>query len=93
MGSAYQGAGQYDKAVELFNRALEERPHAFWIYRSLAPTLVCAGRMDEALAAYAILRKHYPDLTLGKVREAMAFSPGFMEKMLDGLAKLGMPDK
>jgi adenylate cyclase len=93
MGSAYQGAGQYGEAVELFKRALEERPHAFWIYRSLAPTLVCAGRMDEARAAYAILRKHYPDLTLSKVREAMVFSPTFMEKMLDGLAKLGMPDQ
>jgi adenylate cyclase len=93
MGSAYQGARQYDKAVELFQRGLEERPHAFWIYRSMAPALACAGRMDEAQSAYAVLMEHYPDLTLSKVGKAMAFSPDFMQKMLDGLAKLGMPEE
>jgi hypothetical protein len=49
--------------------------------------------MDEAQSAYAVLMEHYPDLTLSKVGKAMAFSPDFMQKMLDGLAKLGMPEE
>ncbi|MDH3741476.1 MAG: tetratricopeptide repeat protein, partial [Hyphomicrobiales bacterium] len=92
MASAMEGAGEFDKSVELFQRALQERPHAFWIYRSLAPVLVGAGRMDEARAAYDILMQHYPDLTLGKVREAMVFSKQFMDVMLDGLRQLGMAE-
>lgn len=92
MASAMQGARKYDQSVEFFQRALQERPHAFWIYRSLAPVLVRAGRMDEAKAAYAKLMQHFPDLTLGKVRDAMVFSPEFMDDMLDGLKQLGMPE-
>ncbi len=90
MASAYQGAERYDKAVEYFQRALHERPHAFWIYRSLAPVLVGAGHMEEARAAFAKLMEHFPDLTQQKVREAMVFSPQFMDRMLDGLAALGL---
>ncbi|NNE21231.1 MAG: hypothetical protein HKN11_01340 [Rhizobiales bacterium] len=92
MASAMEGAGEFDKSVELFRRALQERPHAFWIYRSLAPVLVGAGRMDEARAAYDILMQHYPDLTLSKVRDAMVFSKPFMDVMLDGLRQLGMAE-
>lgn len=92
MASAMQGAREYSRSVELFQRALQERPHAFWIYRSLAPALVSAGRMDEAKVAYAILMEHFPDLTLGKIRDAMVFSPEFMDDMLDGLRQLGMPE-
>ena len=93
MASAYQGAGQYEKCIEYFRRALQERPQAYWIYRSLAPAFVSAERMDEARAAYAILMKHYPDLTRKRFREAMAFSDHFMAEKLRGLAILGMPEE
>ncbi|MEM6498834.1 MAG: tetratricopeptide repeat protein, partial [Pseudomonadota bacterium] len=91
MASAYQGAGQYEKCIEYFHRALQERPQAFWIYRSLAPALVSAGRMDEAKAAYNILMNHYPDLTQKRFKEAMAFTDEFMAELLRGLEILGMP--
>lgn len=93
MASAYQGAGEYDKCIEYFHRALQERPQAFWIYRSLAPAFVSAGRMDEAKAAYAILMQHYPNLTRKRFREAMAFSDEFMAEKLRGLEILGMPEE
>ncbi len=92
MASAYEGAGEYDQAVAYFKRALQERPNAFWIYRSLAPVLAIAGHMEEAREAYAKLVHHFPDLTLSKVRQAMVFSPEFMNKMLEGLSLLGMPE-
>ena len=92
VASAYQGQEHYDKAVEYFQRALQERPHAFWIYRSLAPVLVGAGRMDEARAAYEVLMHHFPDLTCSKVRDAMVFSKPFMDRMIDNLKALGLPD-
>ncbi|MEM8971368.1 MAG: adenylate/guanylate cyclase domain-containing protein [Pseudomonadota bacterium] len=91
MASAYQGAGQYEKSIEYFHRALQERPQAFWIYRSLAPALVSAGRMDEARASFNILMQHYPDLTQKRFKEAMAFTDEFMAELLRGLEILGMP--
>ncbi len=93
MASAYQGAGQFDKAVEYFELALQERPHAWWIYRSLAPVLVGAGRMDEARKAYTVLMQHYPCLTLSQICQAMVFSKDFMDRMRENLAILGMPEK
>ena len=92
MASAYQGAGDYEQAIGLFRRALEERPNAAWIYRSLAWALVDAGRIEEAKAAYALLMESYPDLTADKIRKAMVFSPEFMDRMLANLKTLGLPD-
>jgi adenylate cyclase len=92
MGSAYTCSGDYEQAIGLFRRALEERPNAAWIYRSLASVLVSAGRIEEAKGAYALLMESYPDLTASKIRKAMVFSPTVMDRMLADLKTLGLPD-
>ena len=92
MGSAYTYSGDYEQAIGLFRRALEERPNAAWIYRSLASVLVSAGRIEEAKGAYALLMESYPDLTASKIRKAMVFSPTVMDRMLADLKTLGLPD-
>lgn len=92
MASAYEGDGNYEKAVEFYERALQERPNAIWIYRSYASGLVGAGRLEEAKRAYSKLMETYPDLTADKIREAMVFKPEFMNKMLSSLKSLGLPD-
>jgi adenylate cyclase len=92
IGAAHEVAQDYDKAAALFRRALEERPHAMWIYRSLAAVLSGAGRMEEAKAAYAQMLRNYPDLTASKFRQAMVFSPATLDRMIDNLRKLGLPD-
>ena len=40
LGAAHEVAQDYDKAVAHYRRALEERPHAMWIYRNLAVVVV-----------------------------------------------------
>jgi adenylate cyclase len=92
IGAAHEVAQDYDKAAALFRRALEERPHAMWIYRSLAGVLSGAGRMEEAKAAYAQMLLSYPDLTASKFRQAMVFSPAALDRMVNNLRKLGLPD-
>lgn len=92
IGSAYEGAEQYEQAAEHYRRALEERPHAAWIYRNYAAVLLAAGRPEEAKGAYDKLIAHYPDLTAEKIRQAMVFSPAFMDRMLANLKRLGLPD-
>ena len=92
MGSAHEVAQDYDKAVALYRRALEERPHAMWIYRNLASSLSGAGRMEEAQKAYAEMALSYPDLTASKLKQAMVFSTPFLDRMVGNLRKLGLPD-
>ncbi len=92
MGSAYEVAQDYDKAAALYRRGLEERPHAMWIYRSLAAVLSGAGRMEEAKESYAQVLRSYPDLTGSRLRQAMVFSPATLDRMVNNLRKLGLPD-
>jgi adenylate cyclase len=92
MASAYTCADDYERAIGLFRRALEERPNAAWIYRNLASVLVSAGRVKEAKVAYALLMESYPDLTARKIRKAMVFSPTFMDRVLANLKTLSLPD-
>jgi len=91
MAFAYQAAQNYDKAVALYRRALEERPHAVWIYRYLASALFDAGRMTEAKEAFAQMMRNYPGLTVTKFRQAMPPAPT-LDRMVDNLRKLGLPD-
>ena len=71
MASANEVAERYDEAAAYYRRALEERPHAVWIYRNLASSLSGADRMEEAKLAYAALRQSYPDLTGPYLRHQM----------------------
>jgi adenylate cyclase len=91
MGFAHQAAQDYDKAVALYRRALEERPHTAWIYRYLAAALAGAGRMVEAKQTFSEMVRNYPDLTVSKFRQAMPSSPA-VDRIVDNLKKLGLPD-
>jgi adenylate cyclase len=92
MGSANEVAERYDEAAANYQRALEERPHAVWIYRSLASSLSGACRTEEAKQAYSHLMQSYPDLTGTKVRQAMVFSEAMLDRMIANLKKLGLPE-
>jgi adenylate cyclase len=91
MAFAHEVAQDYDKAVALYRRALEERPHAVWIYRYLASALFCAGRLAEAKEAFAEVMRNYPGLTAAKFRQAMPSSRA-VAFWVDNLRKLGLPD-
>ncbi|MCZ6841125.1 MAG: adenylate/guanylate cyclase domain-containing protein [Alphaproteobacteria bacterium] len=92
MGSAYEVAQDYDRAIKSYSRGLEERPHAHWIERNLASCLSGAGRMEEARDVFARMMKSFPDLTVTKFKQAMVFSPASLDRMGENLKKLGLPD-
>jgi adenylate cyclase len=92
MGSANEVAGRYEEAVALYRRALQERPHARWILRSLVCSLVGANRTEEAKVEFAHLCSAYPDLTISKFRKAMVFSPAVLDRMGAQLRTMGLPE-
>ena len=93
MASAHQISEDYDAAANLFQRALMERPSAYWIHRNLAPALLAAGRLEEAEASKKIMLKAYPDLTITRYKDAMVFSPKSLEMFSVYLRKLGVPEE
>src|ERR1700759_2934567 len=92
IASAHHVAEDYAKAVMFCRRALQERPHATWIYRNLAGALAGAGRIEEAKVAFAEMLGHYPDLTVSKFKQAMVFSAPALERMGQNLRSLGLPE-
>ena len=92
-GSAHQVAGNDAAAADELLRGLNERPNAMWIHRNLAPALLAAGRVDEAMALRDVLMAAYPDLTVARYKEAMVFAPATLERIAVGLRELGVPEK
>jgi adenylate cyclase len=92
MGQANQIAERYDNAVAMYRRALEERPHAKWILRSLVSALAGAGRMDEAAVEFKALMAAYPSLTIAKIKKAMVVTPATLERMAANLRMVGLPE-
>ena len=92
MASAFQVAGEDNDAADMFLRALDERPNAFWIHRNLAPALLGSGRLNEACKSKDILMKAYPDMTVKRYKEAMVFSPMVLERIGRQLVELGIPE-
>ena len=90
IASAHEVAGRYDEAAAMYRRALEEQPHALWIYRNLASSLAGAERLPEAREAFAAVMRAYPDLTEAKFRQAMVFSPATLDRIVTNLKKLGL---
>jgi adenylate cyclase len=91
-GSSYELLGEYDKAVEMYRRGLQERPNARWLYRHLAGALSGAGRIEEANTAVAELLRSYPDFTISKFTQAMVFTFGATDRMAENLRRLGLPE-
>jgi adenylate cyclase len=91
-GSSYELLGEYDKAVEMYRRGLQERPNARWLYRHLAGALSGAGRIDEAKAALVELARSYPDFTIAKFREAIVYSHDAVDRMAENLRRIGVPE-
>jgi adenylate cyclase len=48
--------------------------------------------MEDAKEAYVQMLRSYPDLTVSRLRQAMVFSPAFLDRMVGNLRKLGLPD-
>jgi adenylate cyclase len=92
VGSSHEVEQNYDEAVAFYQRALQERRNATWIYRNLASALAGAGRIEEAQAAFAEMIRYYPGLTASKFRQAMVFSGPTLERMANYLKDLGLAE-
>lgn len=92
IASAHQISENYDQSADYFQRAIIERPTAYWIHRNLAPVLLAAGRDADAEVSKCILFSKFPDLTIERYKKAMVFSPAALERISVYLRQLGMPE-
>jgi len=93
MGFAKFAAGHPDEAIHWAQRAIREKVGMTWAYRDLAAFNGAAGDIPAARDALARFQAGSPDVTVGKLRDALRFiEPETLERYLAGLRAAGLPD-
>ncbi|GGC71933.1 hypothetical protein GCM10011504_56940 [Siccirubricoccus deserti] len=83
--------GDYARSARALARALDQQPSRAWPNRFLAAAAMHAGAHEEAWRSLAALRRSFPDLTLGWCEQSDALHPEAMGRVLEGLARAGLP--
>jgi adenylate cyclase len=92
IGDAHFVAGRYADAARWCEKGLQDRPSATWVYRVLVPTYTLQGRDTDARAGLCLLLGEYPDLTISKVVAALVHAPSVLDRIAEGLRKVGLPE-
>jgi len=81
----------YEEAAELARRAVSEQPENARALQRRVATLSAVGRMEEAQAVLADLRRVQPDVSLAMLRPTYPFrDPADLERFLGALASAGL---
>ncbi|HEX2887405.1 tetratricopeptide repeat protein, partial [Vineibacter terrae] len=90
---AHYTAGRFAEAVRYTTEALRLRPGFQGAQRLRCASLAQAGRIDEARAFLATIRREQPFLTIGWVRANVPYqTPELMAHFLQGLRKAGLEE-
>jgi AraC-like DNA-binding protein len=81
----------YPRSARALARALDRQPSRAWPHRFLVAAATHAGAHEEARRSLASLRRFFPDLTVGWCAQSDALHPEAMGRVLDGLARAGLP--
>ena len=88
---AHYTAGRYGEAVEYTTQAARLRPGFQGAHRLRCASLAQAGRIDEARAYLATVRREQPHLSLDWIRTYVPYqTPELIEQFLDGMRKAGL---
>jgi adenylate cyclase len=92
VSAAHYLADRYPEAVKYARQAVQLRPGILGGHRILCASLAQAGQFDEAAAAMRHLRQVHPDISVGWIKKSVPYTSGPMERFLDGLRKVGLPE-
>jgi Flp pilus assembly protein TadD len=88
---AHYLAGRYPDALHYTSEAARLRPGFLGAHRLRCASLAQTGRIDEARALLAAVRREQPELSAAWVRANVPYqTPEFMERFLDGMRMAGL---
>jgi adenylate cyclase len=93
MAYSYLGLGRYDEAIVEAKRALDREPNHFPAIVALASVYGNAGRLDEGRTLATEILKIDPRFSLASVEQWPYKHKADAELVMDGLRKVGIPDK
>ena len=90
---AHYVAGRYAEAVGYASETLRLRPDFQGVQRLHCASLAQAGRIDEARALLATVRRQQPQLSVEWLRASVPYqTPQIMERFLEGMRKAGLDE-
>jgi TolB-like protein len=90
---AHYLAGRYPEAIETTLEAARLRPGFQGAHRMHCAALAQAGRLEEARAALALVKREQPHLSIDWIRANVPYqTPELMERFLDGMRKAGLSE-
>lgn len=91
IGIADFALGRYSRSARVLSHAIDQQPFRIWPHRFLAAAAWHAGAYQEARRSLAALQSAFPDLTVDQCDRADALHPDAKARVLDGLARVGLP--
>ena len=94
LGLAYINLEKYEEAAESLEKAIQQPNAPFIAFVYAAATLAHLGRIDEARAMLADVRKRKPDFSTDTVRNTIGqYGPhSDIDRIIGDLGKAGLPD-
>jgi tetratricopeptide (TPR) repeat protein len=90
---AYLFLGEYEKSAQLAKQGLRHQNLSWSAPTTLASALGHLGQRDEAQRAIEEMQRLRPGITIAFVRERLPITDeGYMNQMLEGLRKAGLPE-
>lgn len=90
LAAAHYLAGRFSEAIGCARRAVQQRPSWPPGHRIYCASLAQAGQLDEARAALDRLKELQPDISIAWIERNIPYTPGPMEKFLDGMRSAGL---
>jgi TolB-like protein/Tfp pilus assembly protein PilF len=90
---AHYTAGRYGEATQHSEELLRLRPGFHGAQRLRCASFAQIGRLEEARADLAALRREHPELSIAWIKASVPYqTPELMERFLDGMRKAGLED-
>jgi adenylate cyclase len=89
---AYGFSEQYEKAISIWNKAIERNPDYFFAYLGLTLVYQLSGNELKAREAAAEVMRLKPNLTISKLEKGPATKNIDRKRMFEALRKAGIPE-
>jgi len=90
LAAAHYLNGQFAEAISCSRNAVQQRSGWTPGHRIYCASLAQAGQLDEAHAALDRLKELQPDISIEWIAQNVPYTPGPMEKFLEGMRKAGL---
>ena len=93
LGMAYNFAGQYDEAIEVYKKALKRTPDHFISLQGLTIAYSLAGRMEEARATAAEVLRVNPKYSVAHMEKTTPYkNKADLDLSMGAMRKAGLPE-